>query len=474
MARQDKSGGRGAWDQLLPDAEEVARLPVVALVGRPNTGKSTLFNRLTRSRRALVASQPGVTRDRNVGVAEYLGRRFLLFDTGGFEENEDEEIGQAVRSQAVIAAEQADVVVVVVDGRAGLSPHDEALLERLRGIERPMFVAVNKIDSIAQEHLAADFYALGVDRLYPISAEHGVDLDVLMDDVIARLPEPPPDEAAADGEGETDDESAPRRTAVAIIGRPNVGKSSLVNRLVGYERSIVTDIPGTTRDPLDTPLTREGREYLLVDTAGIRRRPKVHEHVERASVVRAFRALERAHVGLLVVDATEGLTEQDARVAGYAWERGRGLVLLVNKWDAVAKGERDRKAFLRRAEDRFPSLAVVPKLFISALTGSGVHKIWAAIDQVAEAHRLRVPTPELNRVLQEAVRRQAPPAVRGRRPRLLYAAQTATGPPTVMIFGAAEDRISRSYRRYLSNQLREAFPFEGTPVRLIFKARQRR
>lgn len=463
MKRQTKNV-KGGWDQLLPDAAEVAALPVVALVGRPNTGKSTLFNGLTRSRRALVAAQPGVTRDRNVGVAEYGGRRFLLVDTGGFEDTEEHEIGRAVRGQAVIAAEQADVVIVVVDGRAGVSPHDEALLERLRAIDRPMFVAVNKIDTIVQEHLPADFYSLGVDRLFPISAEHAVDIDVLMDAVVERLPEAP----AANGV------PAIRRTAVAIIGRPNVGKSSLVNQLLGYERAIVTDIPGTTRDALDTPLTHEGREYLLVDTAGIRRRPKVHEHLERASVVRAFRALERAHVGLLVIDAVEGLTEQDARVAGYAWQRGRALVCLVNKWDAVEKGKRDRSVFTAKAEERFPSLAVIPKLFISALTGSGVQKIWKSIDMVVEAHRARIPTPELNRVLQEAIRRQAPAAVRGRRPRLLYAAQTATGPPTIMIFGSAEERISRTYRRYLANQLREAFPLEGTPLVLIFKARDRK
>ena len=378
-----------------------------------------------------------------------------------------------------------------------------------------MFVAVNKIDTQGQQHLPADFYSLGVDELFPISAEHGVDVDILLDAVVEKLPRDEPgekspkeaDEASTSaqaesggtpsasvsgvvGEGDVaiptvadrseDDEKLPTRagpsprTAVAIIGRPNVGKSSLVNRLVGYERAIVTNIPGTTRDPLDTPISHQGRDYLLVDTAGIRRRPKVHQHLERASVVRAFRALERAHVGLLVIDAVEGLTEQDARIAGYAWERGRGLVVLVNKWDAVATENKDRKTFSAEAEERFPSLEVVPKLYISALTGSGVLKIWKAIDSVTEAHRTHIPTPDLNRVLQEAVRRQAPPAVRGRRPRLLYATQPATAPPTIVIFGSAEERISRTYRRYLSNYFREVFPLEGTPLRLIFKARDRK
>ncbi len=455
---------------MLPDAEEVARLPVVALVGRPNTGKSTLFNRLTRSRRALVASEPGVTRDRNIGIAEYEGHRFILIDTGGFEADEHEEIGKAVRGQAVMAAEQADVVVVVVDGRAGVSALDQALFETLRSLAQAPLVAVNKIDTMGQQHLPTDFYSLGIEQLFATSAEHGIGVGELMDAVVEQLPKPPEEgteEGAAEG-------SASARTAVAIIGRPNVGKSSLVNRLVGYDRAIVTDIPGTTRDPLDTPITHEGRDYLLVDTAGIRRRPKVHQHLERASVVRAFRALERSHVGLLLIDAVEGLTEQDARIAGYAWERGRALVMLVNKWDAIEKSDRDRDLIIRKAEERFPSLEVVPKLFGSALTGSGVHKIWAAIDRVTEAHRFKMPTPEINRVLQDAIRRQAPSAVRGRRPRLLYATQTATAPPTLMIFGSPAERIAKTYQRYLVNQFREAFPLEGTPLRLIFKAKDRK
>jgi GTP-binding protein len=456
------TGGRR--DEALPGPEEMARLPVVALVGRPNTGKSTFFNRLTHTRRALVAPEPGVTRDRNVGVAEWEGRRFLLFDTGGFEESEEEEIGRAVRGQAVLAAEQADVVIVVVDGRAGLNALDQALFERLRALKRPLSVAVNKIDTVSHESLAAEFYSLGVDRLFPISAEHGIGVEDLMEAVVAQLP------AAVEGE----EFAEGSRTAVAIIGRPNVGKSSLLNRMAGFERAIVSSVPGTTRDPLDTPVSHDGRDYLLVDTAGIRRRHRVHEHLERASVVRAFRALERAHVGVLVIDAVEGLTEQDARVAGYAWERGRALLVVVNKWDALKRGERDRHRFAVEAEERFPSLEAVPMLFMSALTGSGVEKIWDAIDKVAAAHRFRMPTPELNRVLQEAIRRQAPSAVRGRRPRLLYAAQTAAGPPTVVIFGSSAERIAPNYRRYLANQLRAAFPLEGSPLRLIFRARERK
>ncbi len=447
----------------LPRAEEVARLPVVAVVGRPNTGKSTLFNRLTRSRRALVDAAPGVTRDRNIAVASYGGRRFLVVDTGGFEADEREELGKAVRAQSLLAAETADAVVVVVDGRAGLNPLDAALVERLRRLPQPLVMAVNKIDTPKQEDRSSEFYALGVEPVYAISAAHGFNVDRLMDAVVARLPavEPVP---AAGGE---------RPTAVAIIGRPNVGKSSLLNRLVGFERAIVTAVPGTTRDALDTPVRRAAREYTLVDTAGVRRRPKVRAHVERASVVRALRALERAEIGLLVIDAVEGMTEQDARIAGYAWERGRGLILVVNKWDAVPRERRKRQEVTAGIDHRYPSLAVVPKLFVSALTGSGVDQIWDAIDAVAAAHRTQLPTGPLNRVLAEAVRRQAPAMVRGKRPRFLYATQTATAPPTVAIFTSAPEHVEPAYERYLVNQIRAAFGLAGTPLRLRFRARQR-
>jgi GTP-binding protein len=454
---------RPQTDLPLPRAEELARLPVIALVGRPNTGKSTLFNRLTRSRRALVAPMPGVTRDRNIGVATLDGRRVLVVDTGGFEADEHEEMGRAVRAQALLAAQEADAVIVVVDGRAGLNPLDRLLFERLRPLAQPVLVAVNKIDTGGQAALVDEFYRLGVERLYAISAEHGVNVDELVTDVLARLPAADEPESSGD---------AP--TAVAIIGRPNVGKSSLLNRLVGYERAIVSAVPGTTRDALDTPVTHAGREYLLVDTAGVRRRARVQAHVERASVVRALRALERAEVALLVIDAVEGMTEQDARVAGYAWERGRAVILVVNKWDAVASEGRDAKALRARIDHRYPSLAVVPKLFLSARTGRGVQQVWGAIDAVAEQYRRRLPTPKLNQILGRAVAQQPPPMVQGVRPRFFYATQTATAPPTVVIFSSAPQRVAPAYERYLQNQYRAAFGLSGTPLRLRFKARPRR
>jgi GTP-binding protein len=451
-------------EQDLPRAEELARLPVVALVGRPNTGKSTLFNRLTRSRRALVASIPGVTRDRNIAVATYGGRRFLAVDTGGFEADEKEEIGRAVRSQSLLAAEEADVIIVLLDGRAGINPLDVALLDHLRSRPCPLLMAVNKIDTPKQDLLESEFYALGIDRLYPISAEHGVGIAELMDAVLARLPEVAQETPV---ERQT-------MTSVAIIGRPNVGKSSLLNRLVGYDRSIVTDVPGTTRDAIDTPVSRAGKDYLLVDTAGVRRRSKVHVHLERASVVRALRALERAEVGLLVVDAVEGITEQDARIGGYAWERGRALILVVNKWDAVEKNPRDQKRFGEEIDRRFPSFAAVPRLFVSAKTGEGVTRIWSFVDRVAAKHRARVPTARLNQVLAQSVQQQAPAVVRGKRPRLFYATQVATAPVSIAVFTSAPSVVSATYERYLVNQLRTAFRLDGVPIRLYFRPRERR
>jgi GTPase len=402
-----------------------------------------------------------VTRDRNIAPAVHAGRRFLIVDTGGFDADDRAEIAQAVRAQSLLAAREADAVVVVVDGRAGPSPLDADLLDRLRGLRKGLFIAVNKIDSTKQVGLADAFYELGVDTLYPISAEHGVDVERLMDDVVASLPSPT-----------LTDEGSRNRTAVAIVGRPNVGKSSLLNRLAGTERAIVTPAPGTTRDAVDTLLVRNDREYLLVDTAGVRRRPQIHELVERASVVRALRALEHAEVGLLVVDAVEGVTEQDARIGGYAWERGRALGLVVNKWDAVPAERHNASHVARSMNERFPTLQVLPKLFVSALRGDGVNRVWKLIDELAAAHRLRMPTPMLNRVMTEAVRRQQPPAIKGRRPRFLYATQTAVSPPTVTVFTGASELVQPGYERYLVNQLREAFPLDGTPVRLVFRARR--
>ena len=447
---------------MAPSSAPAAPLPVVALVGRPNTGKSTLFNRLTRSRRAVVAPEPGVTRDRNMAVADYEQQRFLVVDTGGFEADEHEELQQAVRDQSLLAAREADVIVAVLDGRAGVNPLDRLLLNQLRCIAKPLLVAVNKIDTPKQEHLESDFYALGVATLYPISAEHGRNVDDLVAAIVGELPSGEP------LEGPTPE------AALAIIGRPNVGKSSLLNRLVGYERTLVSPMPGTTRDAIDTTVVHAGRSFVIVDTAGIRRRSRVDSLVERASVVRAFRALERAEIALLVTDASEGITEQDARLANHAWERGRALVLVINKSDLMPRGRRAQLAFSRRVEEQFPSLALVTKVYVSARSGYGIDALWAAIEAALASHRTRIPTPKLNQTLMRAVQQQAPPMVKGRRPRFLYATQTGTAPPTVTIFTSRPGAVQAAYERYLVHQLRTAFGCVGTPIRLRFRARQRR
>ncbi|HVM94770.1 MAG TPA: ribosome biogenesis GTPase Der, partial [Candidatus Acidoferrales bacterium] len=359
-------------------------------MGRPNAGKSTLFNRLVRAPRAIVDSTPGVTRDRNIARAEWDGRAFVLVDTGGFEDRDASALAESVRAQSTLAAEEADVVVALLDGREGYNPADRELVQRLRRLQKPVLFAVNKLDTPARDDEAADFFALGVESVVPISAAHGRGIGELLERVFAALPEP--EEAAV-----TNSEAV----RLALVGRPNVGKSSLLNRIVGFERSIVDSRPGTTRDALDTRCRVAGRDYILVDTAGIRRRPRVVEHIERASAVRSLKALERAEVALVLIDSGEGMTDQDARIAGYAWERGRALVLVVNKWDSVSREQRDRKRFAQQVRDQYPTLANAPIVFLSARTGFGVDTLFPAIEAAVDAHRRRVRTPDLNRVLAE-------------------------------------------------------------------------
>ncbi len=441
-----------------PSTDLPQHLPIVAIVGRPNVGKSTIFNRLVHAPRAIVDSRPGVTRDRNIATAQWRGRSFLLIDTGGFEDADASTLGAAVRAQSALAAEEADAVVVVLDGRAGLNPIDRDFMERLRQLRKPVFYAVNKLDTPAHDDAAAEFFALGLDEVFPISAAHGRGIQDLLDRMVEALPEAPVT-------------AAPRAESVtlALVGRPNVGKSSLLNRLVGYERAIVDATPGTTRDALDTPFTYRGQEYVLVDTAGVRRRPRVQEQVERASVVRAFRALERAEVAILLIDATEGMTDQDARIAGYAWERGRALLFAINKWDAVPHAQRDRVPFLAALREQYATLAEVPAVFLSAHTGKGVGDLFPALEDLVAAHRREVRTVHLNEALGDATRAQAPPSVKGKRPRFYYATQTGTAPPTITIFTSAPQLVSTAYERYLANTLRAAFKLDGTPLRLRFR-----
>jgi GTP-binding protein len=437
------------------------RMPTVAIVGRPNVGKSTLFNRLARSQRAMVDSQPGVTRDRNVTRARWDSTEFLLVDTGGFEDADHSPLAAAVRFQSALAAAEADAVIAVFDGREGLNPIDRELVQQLRTLRKPVFYAVNKLDTPAHDDAAAEFFTLGLTEVFPISVAHGRGMAELMERVVAQLPL----SAAETAEGSA--------ITLALVGRPNAGKSSLLNRVVGYERAIVDATPGTTRDAVDTPFEHDGQHYVLVDTAGIRRRPRVHEHLERASVARALRALERAEVALLLIDATEGMTDQDARIAGYAWERGRALLLVINKWDAVARERRDRTTFQARIAEQYATLADVPCVFASALTGQGVQTIFPALQRLVAAHRAQMRTVELNDVLGTATRAQAPASVRGKPPRFFYATQTGSAPPEITIFTSAPECVQTAYARYLANQFREAFHLYGTPLRLHFRARRK-
>jgi GTP-binding protein len=438
-----------------------ARVPSVAIVGRPNVGKSTLFNRIVGARRALVDDEPGVTRDRLIARGEWAGRDFLLIDTGGFEVETEAGLGRRVRAQTLRAVAEADVVVLVVDGRSGISPADRATARLLAESGKPIICAVNKIDGPRRADLAYEFFALGLGDPLPISAEHGRGIDELLDRVATDLP-------AATAEEETP------RLRVALVGRPNVGKSSILNRLVGDERALVDATAGTTRDSIDISLRIGDETIVLVDTAGIRRRSRIALRLEKATVAAALRSLERTDVALLVVDAGEGVTEQDARIARLAWERGRGLVLVVNKWDTVPRATRDLPAFLAETRRLYPQFTDVPAVVVSALRATRMEEILPAALRVGEARRLRLPTHRLNQVLHEATAAVEPPLRQGKRARIYYAAPLPASPPTIALFVNHPDHVTTSYLRYLENRLRAAFPLEGTPVRFVLRARSRR
>lgn len=450
-------------DTPAPESEALAldRLPVVAIVGRPNAGKSTLFNRLVRQPRAIVDSQPGVTRDRNIARAVWDDRPFLLIDTGGFEDQDASQLAESVRAQSALAAEEADVVIALLDGREGVNPADRDFVKRLRQLPKPVLFVANKLDTPALEDEATDFFALGIDEVLAISAAHGIGVGEMMERVFALLPASPESTPAA-GEG---------AIRLAIIGRPNVGKSSLLNQIVGYERSIVSAIPGTTRDAIDTPFRHRDHDYVLIDTAGIRRRPRVTEYVERASAVRALRTLERAEVGLLVMDAVEGMTDQDARIAGYGWEAGRALLLVFNKWDAVPRDLKDQKLYIERLRFAYPTLSEIRAVFLSAKSGVGMQKLFPAIEELVEVHRRQVRTSELNTVLQAAAAAHSAPSVRGKQVRFFYATQTGWAPPLITIFTNHPEAVAASYTRYLANEFRRAFSWFGTPLRIRYRAR---
>jgi GTP-binding protein len=434
---------------------------LVAIVGRPNVGKSTLFNRLVGYNKAIVDDLPGVTRDRNYAQVELDGRTITLVDTGGFDADDKDGLMAQVREQTLLALEEADLTVFLADGKQGLNPHDRELVEILRRSQRPFLVAVNKIDGPEKEGALGEFYELGVDRILALSSAHGYGIRDFQEQMLAMLPE---------GE-ETEPPVGVVR--VAVIGRPNVGKSSLINRLIGQERALVADLPGTTRDPVDIQVERNGRHYMFVDTAGIRRKGKVSFKVEKFAVVRALKSLDRCDVALLLIDSLEGVTDQDAHVAGYAVEKGRAVILVFNKWDMV----KDKRAAQKQIQDfydlKMRFLSFAPHLTASAKTGMRVEKIFPMLDEVFEQYDRRVNTGQVNTVLQKALEAHTPPYVGRGRLKFFYASQTSTRPPTFVLFANRPDKVHFSYERYLANTFKEAFGFDKVPVRLIIRPRHK-
>ncbi|HZS31984.1 MAG TPA: ribosome biogenesis GTPase Der [Methylomirabilota bacterium] len=435
-------------------------LPVVAIVGRPNVGKSTLFNRLIGSRRALVRDTPGVTRDRLHGVCEFGRWRATVVDTGGLDPSSDEPLATQVRRQVLAAIAQADALVLVLDGREGVTPLDDDVARLLRRVAKPVVVAVNKVDGPGQEPALAEAYRLGMEPVLGISAEHGRGVAELIETLAAQLPAPG---SAAEPAGTV--------LRIAVVGRPNVGKSSLVNAIAGEDRVVVHAEPGTTRDAVDTPVTVAGRPYLLVDTAGLRRKGRTVGVLDKLAAVMARRSLERSDVVLLVVDGTEPVTAQDAHIAGYADAAGRGVVLVVNKWDLVATADRAPE-IVRALRERLPFLAHAPVVFVSARAHTGLPELFEAIDRVGADYAKEVSTGELNRVLAAAVARRPPAGVHGKTLRVYYATQTGTRPPTFLLFVNDPAALHFSYERYLIGALREAFGFVGCPVRLRLRRRR--
>lgn len=428
-------------------------------------GKSTLFNRILGRNFAIVEDLPGVTRDRNYAEGEWNGKRFLLVDTGGFEPETEDPMYLKMREQTTLAVEEADVIIFLLDGKEGLLHADIEVSHRLRASGKPVVYAVNKVDGVRQEALLPDFYRLGIDALFPLSAKHGPGFSDFMDELWRLLPETPREP------GEEEPAAYPR---IAIIGRPNVGKSSFVNSLIGVDRMIVSDAPGTTRDSIDSVYQYYGRKYILVDTAGIRSRGKISRGVEKYSVMRAVKSLDRADVGLVLIDASEGITEQDERIMGLVHEEGKGLIVILNKWDLVPDKEKGYKRFMTEIEQRLKFVDYAPVLTVSAKTRQRVTKVFDEVDRITQERAKRVPTAELNRVFEQLISGHEPPLYRGKRVKYYYATQVGVNPPTFIVFVNYAQGVHFSYVRYIENNLRSAFGFHGTPIRIFPRARGRK
>ena len=435
--------------------------PVVAIVGRPNVGKSTLFNVLAGERISIVKDTPGVTRDRIYADCSWLDKNFTLIDTGGIEPDSKDIILSQMREQAEIAIETADVIILIVDVRQGMVDSDAKVADMLRRSRKPVVLAVNKVDSFEKfGNDIYEFYNLGIGDPMPISAASRLGLGDLLDEVVKYFPE-------HDGEDEEDD-----RPRIAIVGKPNVGKSSIVNRLLGENRVIVSDVAGTTRDAIDTEIVYNGTEYVFIDTAGLRRKNKIKEELERYSIIRTVTAVERADVVLVVIDATEGVTEQDAKIAGIAHERGKGVIVVVNKWDAIEKNDKTIYEYTKQIKNTLSYMPYAEYIFISAATGLRVNKLYELIDMVRENQNLRVATGVLNEILSEAVALQQPPSDKGKRLKIYYMTQVSVKPPTFVVFVNDKELMHFSYTRYLENKVREAFGVRGTSLKFIIRERK--
>ncbi|SMC36275.1 GTP-binding protein [Desulfocicer vacuolatum DSM 3385] len=439
--------------------------PIVALVGRPNVGKSTLFNRMTKSRNALVDDFPGVTRDRHYADALWDEIPFTVVDTGGFLVSDDDVFAAEIREHVEMAVEEADVVVLVLDGRAGVSPFDQDLVHILRRSDKPVFYLINKIENSRQRDDLAEFFTLGMDKFFPVSAEHGVGVPTFMDALIGVLVDevllaPPMDEKEA---------AENQEICIAVAGRPNVGKSSLINRLFGTKRVVVSEKAGTTRDAIDLTMDKDGKTFRLIDTAGIRRKGKVREKIEKYSILKALKSLDRCDVALILVDASEGVTDQDITIAGYAHDRGCGAVFVLNKWDLLDKEEKNQKMFMEELRMKSKFLSFAPAITVSALTGQRTHKIFSMVESVYDEYNYRINTGLLNRIIENAIYRSEPSLHKGKRLKFFYATQVSVKPPTIVCFVNYPEAVHFSYKRYLINQIREMAELEKTPINLYFR-----
>ena len=434
--------------------------PIVAIVGRPNVGKSTLFNRLTRTKMAIVEDYPGVTRDRLYQDAEWNNRKFTLIDTGGIEVRSEDTILAQVRTQAQVAMEEADVIIFMCDIKAGVTNEDMEIANMLRRTKKDVILAVNKVEDFNHLEDLYEFYSLGLDEPYPISASHGMNTGDLLDRLMELI------------DKYDEEEYEPDVIKIAVVGRPNVGKSSLTNAILGQERAIVSNIPGTTRDAIDTPFERNGQQYVIIDTAGMRRKSKVAETTtERYSVIRSLRAVDRSDVVLMVINAEEGLIEQDKKIVGYAHEQGKAIILVVNKWDLIEKDDKTASTMEKEIRSELLFLQYAPMIFVSAMTKQRVHKLIDMINFGVEQNNLRISTSVLNEVIRDAVQLNPPPSDKGKRLKIYYATQSGVCPPTFVLFVNEPEIMHFSYERFLENKIRENFGFEGTPIRIVVRKR---